>query len=308
MPEPRADARGPAGVRALRPVREHRTRQLVADRRSHRAQDGRLRDHRVRLRRGHGHAEVHGHRLPPGRASARRRSWSSRRSRRCACTAARPTARRPSPEESLDAAARGHRQPAPRTSAPSRATACPAWSRSTASRTTPTRRRARAHAGARSRRARRPAQHGGRRRRQGRGRPRARGRQGGQHAQRLQADLPGRGARSRRRSPPSRPRSTAPTASSSCPRRARSSSASRSSATAGCRSAWPRRISPSRTIPTCRAPRPASRCRSATLRAYTGAGFVTALCGTIVQMPGLGKTPAGLAIDIDDEGRTIGLF
>ena len=27
------------------------------------------------------------------------------------------------------------------------------------------------------------------------------------------------------------------------------------------------------------------------LRVYTGAGFVTALCGTIVQMPGLGKTP-----------------
>ena len=65
--EPRADARGPAGVRALRPVREHRARQLVADRRPHRAQDGRLRDHGVGLRRGHGHAEVHGHRLPPGR-------------------------------------------------------------------------------------------------------------------------------------------------------------------------------------------------------------------------------------------------
>ena len=44
------------------------------------------------------------------------------------------------------------------------------------------------------------------------------------------------------------------------------------------------------------------------LRVYTGAGFVTALCGTIVQMPGLGKTPAGLSIDIDDEGRTVGLF
>jgi formate--tetrahydrofolate ligase len=44
------------------------------------------------------------------------------------------------------------------------------------------------------------------------------------------------------------------------------------------------------------------------LRAYTGAGFVTALCGTIVQMPGLGKTPAGLSIDIDAEGRTVGLF
>jgi formate--tetrahydrofolate ligase len=44
------------------------------------------------------------------------------------------------------------------------------------------------------------------------------------------------------------------------------------------------------------------------LRVYTGAGFVTALCGTIVQMPGLGKTPAGLSIDIDEQGRTVGLF
>ena len=44
------------------------------------------------------------------------------------------------------------------------------------------------------------------------------------------------------------------------------------------------------------------------LRVYTGAGFVTALCGTIVQMPGLGKTPAGLSIDIDADGRTVGLF
>ena len=65
--ESRADARGSARVRALRAVRQHRARQLVADRRPHRAQDGRLRDHRVGLRRGHGHAEVHGHRLPPGR-------------------------------------------------------------------------------------------------------------------------------------------------------------------------------------------------------------------------------------------------
>jgi formyltetrahydrofolate synthetase len=44
------------------------------------------------------------------------------------------------------------------------------------------------------------------------------------------------------------------------------------------------------------------------LRAYTGAGFVTALCGTIVQMPGLGKTPAGFNIDIDANGKTVGLF
>ena len=44
------------------------------------------------------------------------------------------------------------------------------------------------------------------------------------------------------------------------------------------------------------------------LRAYTGAGFVTALCGTIMQMPGLGKSPAALNIDIDEQGRTVGLF
>jgi formate--tetrahydrofolate ligase len=44
------------------------------------------------------------------------------------------------------------------------------------------------------------------------------------------------------------------------------------------------------------------------IRPYTGAGFLTPLCGDIVQMPGLGKTPAGFNVDIDDEGRTIGLF
>ncbi len=44
------------------------------------------------------------------------------------------------------------------------------------------------------------------------------------------------------------------------------------------------------------------------IRAYTGAGFLTALCGDIMQMPGLGKTPAGLNVDIDENGRTIGLF
>ncbi len=44
------------------------------------------------------------------------------------------------------------------------------------------------------------------------------------------------------------------------------------------------------------------------IRPYTGAGFLTALCGDIMQMPGLGKTPAGLNVDIDSDGRTIGLF
>ena len=39
-----------------------------------------------------------------------------------------------------------------------------------------------------------------------------------------------------------------------------------------------------------------------------GAGFVVALCGDMQRMPGLGKTPAFQNIDIDDQGRTVGLF
>ena len=44
------------------------------------------------------------------------------------------------------------------------------------------------------------------------------------------------------------------------------------------------------------------------IRPYTGAGFLTALCGDIMQMPGLGKTPAGFNVDIDSDGKTVGLF
>ena len=44
------------------------------------------------------------------------------------------------------------------------------------------------------------------------------------------------------------------------------------------------------------------------VRAYTGAGWLVALCGDVQQMPGLGRTPAALEIDIDAEGRTVGLF
>jgi formate--tetrahydrofolate ligase len=39
-----------------------------------------------------------------------------------------------------------------------------------------------------------------------------------------------------------------------------------------------------------------------------GAGFVVALCGDMQRMPGLGKTPAFQQVDIDEHGRTIGLF
>ena len=44
------------------------------------------------------------------------------------------------------------------------------------------------------------------------------------------------------------------------------------------------------------------------LRAYTGAGWIVPLCGDIQQMPGLGKQPAAFNVDIDAEGRTVGLF
>jgi formate--tetrahydrofolate ligase len=44
------------------------------------------------------------------------------------------------------------------------------------------------------------------------------------------------------------------------------------------------------------------------IRAYTGAGWLVPLCGDIQQMPGLGKTPAALNVDIDEAGRTVGLF
>ena len=44
------------------------------------------------------------------------------------------------------------------------------------------------------------------------------------------------------------------------------------------------------------------------IRPYTGAGFLTALCGDIMQMPGLGVSPAGFNVDIDENGKTVGLF
>ena len=44
------------------------------------------------------------------------------------------------------------------------------------------------------------------------------------------------------------------------------------------------------------------------LRPYTGAGWIVALCGDMMTMPGLGKTPAAFSIDVDESGETVGLF
>src|SRR6266540_1552261 len=44
------------------------------------------------------------------------------------------------------------------------------------------------------------------------------------------------------------------------------------------------------------------------VRAYTGAGWLVPLCGEIMTMPGLGRKAAAFEVDIDEHGRTVGLF
>ena len=39
-----------------------------------------------------------------------------------------------------------------------------------------------------------------------------------------------------------------------------------------------------------------------------GAGFIVALTGEIMTMPGLPKVPAAMNIDVDENGRISGLF
>ena len=165
--------------------------------------------------------------------------------------------------------------------------------------------RARARGAARSR----PRSTTASARRRRRGRARRGGRRGLRAAERLQLALRRQRRRSRRRSSvatrvygAARRRTLHPAAE----RRDRASS--KPTASASCRSAWRRR--------TCRC-RPTRRCSNAPeeftlpvrdIRAYTGAGWLVPLCGDILQMPGLGRTPAALDIDIDAEGRTVGLF
>lgn len=43
-------------------------------------------------------------------------------------------------------------------------------------------------------------------------------------------------------------------------------------------------------------------------RLFAGAGFVTAYCGAMMTMPGLPTRPAGEGVDIDAQGRIVGLF
>ncbi|MBM3127692.1 MAG: formate--tetrahydrofolate ligase [Chloroflexi bacterium] len=44
------------------------------------------------------------------------------------------------------------------------------------------------------------------------------------------------------------------------------------------------------------------------LRAFVGAGFLTALCGDLRTMPALPRVPAGTRIDVDENGKIVGLI
>ena len=44
------------------------------------------------------------------------------------------------------------------------------------------------------------------------------------------------------------------------------------------------------------------------LKVSAGAGFLVALTGDIMTMPGLPKVPAAEKIDVDEDGRITGLF
>jgi formate--tetrahydrofolate ligase len=44
------------------------------------------------------------------------------------------------------------------------------------------------------------------------------------------------------------------------------------------------------------------------VRLAAGAEFIVVVCGDIMTMPGLPKVPSSEAIDIDAQGRVVGLF
>ena len=44
------------------------------------------------------------------------------------------------------------------------------------------------------------------------------------------------------------------------------------------------------------------------VKVSAGAGFIVALTGEIMTMPGLGKTPSAHKIDVDENGTISGLF
>ena len=309
--EPDPDARGPAVPDALRPVREHRPRQQLARRRPDRHEARRLRRDRVGLRLRHGDGEVLRHRLPLRRADAERRRARHHRARDQAPRRhRRRPAHRPGPQalraieagmanvrrhlghrRAVRAAVRGRGQP------PARATPTRRSSSSSASRSRPARSGAEANEGF--------AKGGDRR-----GRPRAT-RSSTPATQPSEFQL----LYERRLDDPGQDRggrhaaSTAPPTSTSIPRPRRRSASSpptgsdqlpdlhgQDAPVAVVRPRAAQRageLHASRCATSAPTPAPAGSCRCA---------------ATSRRCPGLGKTPAALNVDIDENGRTVGLF
>ena len=44
------------------------------------------------------------------------------------------------------------------------------------------------------------------------------------------------------------------------------------------------------------------------VRLAAGAEFIVMICGDIMTMPGLPKVPAANSIDVDENGKIVGLF
>ena len=91
-------------------------------------------------------------------------------------------------------------------------------------------------------------------------------------------------------------------------RPAQDAASTTTTASTSCRSAWRRRTCRLSADPTLLNAPEDFEFPVRDIRAYTGAGWLVPLAGDIQQMPGLGKAPAALNVDIDAEGRTVGLF
>ena len=57
-----------------------------------------------------------------------------------------------------------------------------------------------------------------------------------------------------------------------------------------------------------RARRAATTVNMRDVRLSAGAEFIVVVCGDIMTMPGLPKVPSAETIDIDADGRVVGLF
>ena len=306
--EPDPDARGPAVPDALRPVREHRARQQLAGGRPDRAQD---------------RATT----WSPSRASGPTWGWrSSSTSSAASATCGRTPScsSRPCARSSTTAASRTTRAwAAPTrwarsrrawptcagTSGSSGSSGCRRSWPSTAVRATPTTRstfvkRAALEAGAFAA----ETNDGFATRRRRRGRPRRGGRRGVRAAERVPAAVRRRRADPREDRGRRHARLRRLATSSSTPRPRSGSTRTHATASSSCRSAWPRRTCRCRPTRRCSTRPRASRSRCATSAPIPAPGWLVPLCGDITQMPGLGKAPAALNVDINEDGRTVGLF